>query len=423
MNQIVAVCPSHRDRRELSYDHVRGHNEIIFHEYDQYLIDELACGIIDRLPDESQPERVLKQLHAYHDQGAQGFFASDDYPGSIFSSLVAFQRGLPGPSPESVIGCQHKYYARMAQQSIVPEATPRFMILDPQGLTCGSLAYPFFVKPIKSFFSLYARRINSINELNDYCRSTRINNAFFYQLEWFMKQYTPYELSPNGFIAEELLQGVQVTLEGHVYNNIVTVHGIVDSIMFPGTISFSRFEYPSSLPAGVQDRMIDIATRLLNGIHFNNGIFNIEFMYNPDTDAIHIIEVNPRKASQFADLFEKVDGTNTYQVQLDLALGKKPHYRMGHGRFKHAASCVLRMFQDMKVIKIPTADDIHRIESRVPEVRIELCAREGKKLSEELQDGSSFRYGVVNLGAQDKQELLELFEYCTRELPFIFGKA
>jgi len=423
MNRIVAVCPSHRDHRELSYDHVRGDNDIIFHDYDQYLIDDLACGLADALPEGYEPEVVLKHLHAYHEHGAHGFFASDDYPGSIFSSLVAYQTGLPGPSPESVIGCQHKYYARMAQQAVVPEATPRFMIMDPQGMQCGSLPFPFFIKPIKSFFSLNAQRINSPEELKSYCERTRMGSAFFYQLEWFMKQYTPYELSPNGFIAEELLQGIQVTLEGHVYRNAVTIHGIVDSIMFPGTISFSRFEYPSSLPQGVQDRMVDIATRLIKGIHFDNGIFNIEFMYNPETDAIHIIEVNPRMASQFADLFEKVDGTNTYQVQLDLAVGKKPHYQSGNGRFAYAASCVMRLFEDQHVIKVPDAEDIERVSCSIPDIRIEVCAREGKKLSEELQDGASFRYGVVNIGARDNQELLETFDYCKRELPFIFGKA
>ena len=41
-------------------------------------------------------------------------------------------------------------------------------------------------------------------------------------------------------------------------------------------------------------------------------MFNIEMMYDAATDRIGIIEINPRMASQFADLYEKVDGTNSY---------------------------------------------------------------------------------------------------------------
>ena len=62
-----------------------------------------------------------------------------------------------------------------------------------------------------------------------------------------------------------------------------------DSIMYPGTIAFERFEYPSSLPEPVQQRMGGIARRLMRGIGYQDGMFNIEFMYDPETEAIRII--------------------------------------------------------------------------------------------------------------------------------------
>ena len=34
----------------------------------------------------------------------------------------------------------------------------------------------------------------------------------------------------------------------------------------------------------------------------------------------------------------------------------------------------------------------------------------GRRLSDELQDGHSYRYGIVNLGARDLAEVLETFE-------------
>ena len=57
--------------------------------------------------------------------------------------------------------------------------------------------------------------------------------------------------------------------------------------------------------------MAEIAKTLMRGMGFDNGMFNIEMMYDADADRIGIIEINPRMASQFADLYEKVDGTNS----------------------------------------------------------------------------------------------------------------
>ncbi len=138
--------------------------------------------------------------------------------------------------------------------------------------------------------------------------TSQLPSAFLEQFDWFIRTFTTFELGTKYLLAEEHLSGQQVTYEGLVHNGECTTVGIVDSIMYPGTICFERFEYPSSLPQSVQLRMADIANRFMHGIGFNNGLFNIEFMYNPAHDTIHIIEINPRLVSQFADLYEKVDG-------------------------------------------------------------------------------------------------------------------
>jgi hypothetical protein len=45
-------------------------------------------------------------------------------------------------------------------------------------------------------------------------------------------------------LCEDLVGGEQFTVDGFVYGNEVTILGIVDSIMYPGTMSFASFEYP-----------------------------------------------------------------------------------------------------------------------------------------------------------------------------------
>ena len=59
------------------------------------------------------------------------------------------------------------------------------------------------------------------------------------------------------------------------------------------------------------------------------------------------------------------------------------------------------------------------IEKLYPDVRIEVYATPGRRLSDQLQDGSSFRYGIVNLGGASREDLLERFERCHAKLGFV----
>jgi biotin carboxylase len=220
-------------------------------------------------------------------------------------------------------------------------------------------------------------------------------------------------------IAEGLIKGVQVTVEGYSYAGEVHILGVVDSIFFPGSLAFSRFDYPSALPEGVQERMADIAGRLMSGLGFDNFMFNIEMMYDAREDRIAIIEINPRMASQFADLYEKVDGTNAYEVLLDLGCGVRPSPKRRQGKYRFAASCVLRTFEDGLVAALPCEDRLADIERAYPDIRVEIHATSGRKLSYELQDGKSFRYGIVSLGGRDRAEVLRQFAACQAELGIV----
>ena len=145
--------------------------------------------------------------------------------------------------------------------------------------------------------------------------------------------------------------------------------------MFPGTLAFSRFDYPSALPESVQQRMSDIAATLMPALGFDNGMFNIEMMYDPEADAISIIEINPRMASQFADLYEKVDGTNSYAVLLDIAQGRTPRFTRRQGRYgfclEHRASQFRGLFRRRSACARPILNDSTRI---YPDIRIEILA-------------------------------------------------
>jgi biotin carboxylase len=423
MSKVICICPTHRDHRELAAL-ANGHT-FLHHDYasamEDLSVDECPSNVSISDP-EQEIETILRRCRAEH---IQGVITTDDYPGTTVASIVAHELKLPNPKPEASLLCQHKFYSRQIQALAAPEATPDFQLIDvrPEVAMPPDRSFPLFVKPVKSFFSVGAQRVESRSDLEKIKNRWARSAAFFHPFEILFNKYTGHFLGTNYLLGEALLQGIQTTLDGYVCSGQVHVMGVVDSIMFPNTIAFQRFEYPSSVPAPVQDRMADLARKVMPALGFDNGQFNIEFIYNPEANTVHIVEINPRMSSQFADLFEKVDGTNSYSVLLDLALGKTPHVKRGEGRCRAAFSCILRTFRNQMVLKLPSQDEIQVLQGDFPDIRIEILATEGQKLSQQMQDTCSYRYGLLNIGGGDKEEILEIFDRCKRQLTFLFEPA
>ncbi len=414
MKNIVIICPTIRDRREI---------DRISRE-DQYRHNYIFYGKNPR-EDLSAFDPVMfieKFLDDFKDIPIDGIIGTHDYPGSIVSSILSEKLKIPGPGTLPNLICQHKYYSRIYQERAVPDAVPGFFLIDPSDRKYdGPPYFPVFIKPVKSFFSIFAARIDDRQQYNDFMRSYRKHKGKFSKpLNILLKKYSDLKINAEYLIAEKLMTGQQSTLEGYVYKGKIEIMGITDSIMYPGTISFKRFEYPSSLPNGIKKRMAGIARSFISSIGFDNGVFNIEFFHNQVKDSVKIIEANPRMASQFADLMEKSRGINTYKIQIDLCHGKDPLPDMNSGKFKYATSFVLRSFEDKRIVKLPGKDEISKVRKIFPEARIEIYGKEGALLSEELQDMQSYRYCTINLGGNSRQELDDKIKQCTSLLSFDF---
>ncbi len=417
---ILVICPTHRDHRELPLLSPPG-IKYLFHDYASTSLEDLICsGNGEDLAADPLDEidAILAKVAGIK---LAAVISTDDYPGSALAAVVAERLGLPGPSPEVTLICQHKYLSRLAQAKLAPEAVPSFALIDvADGAPLpDDLRFPLFAKPVKSFFSIGAEKVWSASELAAlFSRWARLDQ-FFLPLDRMLERYAGATIGTQRLIAEGLLKGEQVTVEGYVYGGKAGIMGVVDSVMFPGTIAFSRFDYPSALPDDVQARMGEIAARVIEGMGFDNGLFNIEMMYDADTDRVSIIEINPRMASQFADLYEKVDGTSSYTVLLDIAQGRAPRFTRRQGRYGFAASMVLRSFEDYVVAALPSEADIERLALVYPDIRVELHGAVGRKLSAELQDGRSYRYGIVNLGGSDRADVLAQYEACRDRLGIV----
>jgi biotin carboxylase len=419
---LLVVCPSHRDRRELALLGPPAGTRFTFRDYASSALDERVIAEASRRRPIGDPlaeiERIVRSLSG---KEIAGVISTDDYPGTALAAALAARLGLPGPDPAAALLCQHKFESRRLQRKYAPAAVPDFALLDIEE-TPAAIRYPVFVKPVKSYFSIGARLVRSAAELRREQRRWSRAGDFFRPFEALLKHYTGVEIGTRRLIAEAPLKGVQATLEGFVRDGRLHRVGIVDSVMFPGTRAFQRFEYPSGAPCEVQDRMAEIAAAVMTGIGYE-GFFNIEFAYDAAAGALHIIEINPRLASQFADLYEKVDGVNSYSLLLDWAMGRAPRARAESGRFRMAASCVLRCFENRTVRRAPGAAELDDVRAAYPDVRVEVLTAPGRRLSEELQDGASFRYGIVNLGGDDRRHILARLREVRSRLTFDFAPA
>lgn len=354
-----------------------------------------------------------------------------DFPGSAIVPLLCKRHNLPGPPLSAVAACEHKYWARVEQQKSIPDYVPRFCAVDPfadDPLAQVDLAFPFWLKPIKAHSSYLGFKIENRSDFEACLPIIRANIGNFGEgFNAFLKHVdVPGEIATvDGChcIAEEIIsEGEQCTLEGYVYQDDVTVYGVVDSIRTGLHQScFSRYQYPSRLPAPVQARMIKAAGRFLRHIGYNGAPFNAEFYWNPQTDQVRLLEVNTRLSKSHSPLFKMVDGVTHQKVAIDLVLGHKPDFPHRQGKCRIAAKFMERVFDDGIVARIPDKADIERFHQAFPDAMMRILVNEGERLAHLLyQDSYSFEIAELFVGADSETELLEKHDAALKLLPFEF---
>src|SRR5690606_29575794 len=105
-----------------------------------------------------------------------GIVAFRNFPATSLAAMVAERHGLPGPTLESTLKCEHKYWSRLLQREVVPEVVPAFERVDPfdaAAVAKGKTKYPFWLKPIKSAGSMLGFRIENDQDLEWALEETR----------------------------------------------------------------------------------------------------------------------------------------------------------------------------------------------------------------------------------------------------------
>jgi len=360
------------------------------------------------------------ELHAFVERLAQrarrsafgAVVSHHEQFGALSAALLAERMGWPGTPVAAVLACQHKLYARQVLQRVCPQANLPFAPLRarygepiPDGLP-----YPAFAKPVKAAFSVLARRVANHAQLTALTRFGPLE-------QWIIQRLVePFDAiarsrlgevpSAHGMLLEEPVDAPQFNLDGYVFRGQVHAIGVVDAVMYPGTAAFQRFERPSRLAERVQERALDVATRFLKAVGFDHGFFNMEFFFDVATDALKVIEFNPRLASQLADLYRRVDGIDAHAGSLALAQGLDPAPAMRCAPTAGAAaSFVFRSFERERVPTAPTQRRLRSFNGRFPDAWLQAMPKQGSGLARDFKWLGSHRYGVLHLGGADAVDL------------------
>jgi hypothetical protein len=379
VREILVVCPQARDERLARSERYRV---------------RFAGPDLDAV--EADPRALLDELAGLP---AEGVVGTKDRSALLAAQLTE-RRGLVGPSAAAIVSCQHKPTSRAIQQRVAPESTPQFALLD--GLP--PFPPPWWVKPVVGRLSQEARRVDSGAELAELVEEPEYRDGYA-ELSGLSRE------AVDGFLVEELVEGDEVTLEGFVHEGSVTVIGVTDSVKYPGTNSFERFEYPSSLPPARHRELSVLAETLALAHGLDGCFFNIEF-FVPAAGAVRIVEVNPRIASQFSPLVEAVHGRATYDVLFAVAAGDDPAWD-GSTQSGVAVSYVVRVFEDAVVEAVPE-----------PQAGLEILVRPGLRLSEQgANDTSSYRLAIFTEWAETREAAVRRCRERARDLRFGLAAA
>jgi hypothetical protein len=369
----------------------------------------------------------IAQLQAFPGQvdAVVGYW---DFPVSTVLPLLRQAVGLPTPSLESVLRCEHKYWSRLRQKDVIAKNIPQFVKVDPfavETLEQVPLACPFWIKPVKSVLSHLGFCIDNAADFAHALRKIRAGIDRY--ATPFNKILAQADLPPeiqaidgHHCLAESIISaGHQCTVEGYSSQGEVVLYGVVDSLREgPQGSSFSNYQYPSTLPQSVIDRMGEICQRLMPHLGYDNAPFNIEFFWDEAQDHLWLLEINTRISKSHAPLLYRVDGCYHHKVMIDLALGRRPEFPHRQGAYACAAKFMLRHYEDAIVTRVPAPEEIARLEAKYPFATIEIEVQRGDRLSTLLdQDSYSYEIAVIFIGGDNREDLAHKYHQLRQQLP------
>ena len=119
-----------------------------------------------------------------------------------------------------------------------------------------------------------------------------------------------------------------------------------------------------------------------------------------------MIEFNPRMASQFSDLYQRVHGIDLHALSLALAHGRDPAtVPRSAPTAGAAASFVYRVFDAAQPATQPDAASRQAFAGQFPDGLLFCFPKPRGSMARDFKWLGSYRYGIVHLGGRDAEDL------------------
>jgi hypothetical protein len=367
---------------------------------------------------------VEKLLEKYRHIRLDGIISSHEQFGALSASMLASKMGLPATATAGVLNAQHKALARDILERELPHANVPYESFPYTVKHAREIAlpFPFFVKPVKAAYSVLARRVEDFDDLRRHLTFQPWEKYIIKRLvrpfNDVVQRLAATDVNGHYMLGEQLISGLQVNVDGFVERGEVTVLGIVDAVMYPGTDAFMRWEYPSRLPPQWCDKIRETAAAVVRALKLDHGLFNVELRICSHSGDCKVIEVNPRLAAQFSDMYELVDGINLHDIALKLAMGLSVDATKKSMPDKCATSFVYRRFDGQPQRHFPSAAQRRELARFDPRAQLVVFPKRGNELKRELKWLQSYRFACLNLAAESESALMEKYKRASAMLGF-----
>lgn len=248
-----------------------------------------------------------------HDIDAVVTVASD--PCVVPCARVAEALGLPGLSVEAARRARNKVLARNRLAETLPEYCPRYYVLQSEGDLArvqGQVGLPAVLKPAEGNGSKGVIRVVTRD---------RLDEGYAYARRFSM----------DGIVlAEELLAGREVSVEGIVLEDTTEIAAITDKIITPPPFcAETGHTIPSDLPRRAQEDLLAAVQRILGAFGLRHGGFHCELFVTEE--GVRLVEVAARLAGGCiaTHLVPLATGIDLVGAAIAMALGRRPHLERG----------------------------------------------------------------------------------------------
>lgn len=288
----------------------------VAHELGYYVItcDYLPNNIAHKYADEyhnisiTDKNAVLKLARELKVDGVMSFAVD---PGVLTAAYVCEELGLPGSPYASIQILQNKDLFRsfLEKNGFNTPKSHGYHSLNEVLSDIKSFQWPVIVKPVDSAGSKGVTRVDKISNLEE-AITCALKNSLSHR-----------------FIIEEFIEQQGCSSDSDAFS----INGELKFISFSNQYfdnkaanpyTPSAFSWPSSMPCNKQEELASEIQRLLQLLHMNTSIYNIETRIGTDNKA-YIMEVSPRGGgNRLSEMLRYATNTDLIKNAVRAAVGE-----------------------------------------------------------------------------------------------------